>query len=1266
MLFRRTLFCLSLLVLAGCSSTPEDESHATPEDTGVDADTEETVGPICGDGVIDEGEACDSAQLGDATCVTAGFELGDVACGPTCELDLSLCRDAVCGDGVREGGEGCDDGNVEPGDGCGADCVSESCGDGIRNNDEDCEGDDLGGADCSDLGFATGELSCAEDCVWDPSACASARCGDGVVTAPEACDDGNRADGDGCAFDCVVEVCGDGLILGDETCDGSDMIVDTCPGDTLGVAQCDDACALGDPLCSDASVCGNGVLELGEACDLGDENGGPDCTVSCESSTCGDGLLSVAEACDGELINRLTCADFGLLAGTLGCESCTLQLADCHHPICGDGVIEGRETCDDGGREPDDGCSPRCQLEDCGDGVIDIDERCDDGAENSNAPDGLCRLTCQPAACGDGVVDPGLGEACDLGVLNHDAVGSACHSDCQPPMCGDGILDVGEGCDEGDLNLDVPDATCRPGCILPSCGDGIPDSGEACDAGIANSDAPNADCRVDCSAAFCGDGIVDTERGELCDDGANNSDDADASCRLDCLSQRCGDGIVDTGEVCDDGNLVEGDACTTLCELPNMAPVAVASFTLASTLYAVSFDGFESDDPDGEIVDYQWTFGDGDATSGSEPAPGPFHFYPGPGTYTATLTVTDNLGATGEDAVEVVIGSAPTVAVDAAVTTQCAPFTTHFTAVGTDLDDNIVSYEWDPQDGSEIETTTDPVFTHTYGPVTGTTNYVATVTAIDAVGYRSPPAELTITVLPSVGGGTVQWIGGDGSVWSDANVWCAIEGPRVPMLGDIVTVRPGSADILLDGDTTIQELDLISGRLNLGGHTLTVNGNVTVPASGVLGGVLAAGGDDASIQGGVETLHVVGQNVALRGVFGSVDITGSAYPADTDELTATDLIVRSGGSLNVTHRHLRVDNDMTIEGALILVEGLLTIGGAFNYGGVGGDLFTGIIRTHSFHQLPTGDPFEPNIPELSTDPVVTVELTGAAGSLTTLAGGNMAGFAALKVVAGADVTAVGPINVDYELALAGTLRGSSGGSVSEGPFVLDIGGVWENVGDLRVFGPAFPYGAVNGPVAFYVTQSWDQDVTTSSHMAFLDGSTCVQNGSVVDVGGDLRFVGGGELQLEPGEVLTVRGQLEWGGDTTSFNGGTLQLFGGMTMMPGSSAFMMSSGNVILGGSAPQIVSAPGSGAPILWPAVMIESDADVTFAGDGIGMEDLISEGTLRMAAGASVFYTTAVFAAGSRYDVPASALIGGEVCMDAGAIVIGETSPDCVGIEMP
>src|SRR5262245_29602906 len=91
------------------------------------------------------------------------------------------------------------------------------------------------------------------------------------------------------------------------------------------------------------------------------------------------------------------------------------------HLPCGDGDLDDDEECDDGNREPDDGCSRDCVIENppCGDGVRARREACDDG--NTVSDDGCradCRMVeegylCAPGIpctryyqCGDSRVDP--------------------------------------------------------------------------------------------------------------------------------------------------------------------------------------------------------------------------------------------------------------------------------------------------------------------------------------------------------------------------------------------------------------------------------------------------------------------------------------------------------------------------------------------------------------------------------------------------------------------------------------------------------------------------------------------------------------------------------------------------------------------------------------------------------------------------------------------------------------------------------------------
>ena len=70
----------------------------------------------------------------------------------------------------------------------------------------------------------------------------------------------------------------------------------------------------------------------------------------------------------------------------------------------------------------------------------------------------------------------------------------------------------------------------------------------------------------------------------------------------------------------------------------------------------VSFNGTSSIDPDGSIVAYSWSFGDGTPV-GSGPAP--THAYAAPGSYTVTLTVTDSDGATNAASRPLTVAPAP-------------------------------------------------------------------------------------------------------------------------------------------------------------------------------------------------------------------------------------------------------------------------------------------------------------------------------------------------------------------------------------------------------------------------------------------------------------------------------------------------------------------------------------------------------------------------------------------------------------------------------
>ncbi len=89
----------------------------------------------------------------------------------------------------------------------------------------------------------------------------------------------------------------------------------------------------------------------------------------------------------------------------------------------------------------------------------------------------------------------------------------------------------------------------------------------------------------------------------------------------------------------------------------NQKPVAAFS-NFPINVFAgqsVTFNASESYDPDGQIVDYTWDFGDGNTANGVVVQ----HVYAIPGKYTVTLTVTDNSGLSNSTSKEITVSQQP-------------------------------------------------------------------------------------------------------------------------------------------------------------------------------------------------------------------------------------------------------------------------------------------------------------------------------------------------------------------------------------------------------------------------------------------------------------------------------------------------------------------------------------------------------------------------------------------------------------------------------
>lgn len=153
---------------------------------------------VCGNDRKQVGERCDGQDLNGMSCTSLGFGAGVLGCRADCQdFDRAGCgAPEGCGDGVQDGVEVCDGEDLDRhscedlGFGAGQlDCLpncgafdTTGCGlpPGCGNDEIDgvaelCDGQDFGDLSCERLGFASGQLVCAADCLsYDKSGCVEA------------------------------------------------------------------------------------------------------------------------------------------------------------------------------------------------------------------------------------------------------------------------------------------------------------------------------------------------------------------------------------------------------------------------------------------------------------------------------------------------------------------------------------------------------------------------------------------------------------------------------------------------------------------------------------------------------------------------------------------------------------------------------------------------------------------------------------------------------------------------------------------------------------------------------------------------------------------------------------------------------------------------------------------------------------------------------------------------------------------------------------
>ncbi|MBN1205708.1 MAG: DUF4215 domain-containing protein [Myxococcaceae bacterium] len=263
----RLIIASLLFTLAGCVGAPPDGPHLDPGgDGGPIGGPDGGPNTACGNRTIQPGEACDDGNRNGGDGCAADCKA--VEAGWFCDVPGSACVRNECGDGRTSAGEACDDHNTFSNDGCSGQCAVESgytcpsgggrcvatrCGDNIIAGDEQCEDGDApptAGDGCD----TNCRLEFGYKCPTPGQGCTETICGDNIIEGTEQCEDLNNDMGDGCSPLCMNEprctngtctpVCGDGLIY---------------PGDTT--EECDDGNLSNNDGCS--STC---KLEPGFQC----------------------------------------------------------------------------------------------------------------------------------------------------------------------------------------------------------------------------------------------------------------------------------------------------------------------------------------------------------------------------------------------------------------------------------------------------------------------------------------------------------------------------------------------------------------------------------------------------------------------------------------------------------------------------------------------------------------------------------------------------------------------------------------------------------------------------------------------------------------------------------------------------------------------------------------------------------------------------------------------------------------------------------------
>ncbi len=494
--------------------------------------------PMCGDGIVTPhlGEECDGEDLNGQSCVTLGYDCGDLECveagaGNECRFNESQCVDATCGNGIIECNEQCE---------AASDC---SCGTGVPQCNNctcsctECTPNDTRQCGQTDVGECSfGTQTCTAAGNW--GSCIGA-----IYPTQEECFNSLDDDCDG-AIDMADSDCATTCTDGDTQCVGSQK-TQTCVGgvwvdDTFekindcsfprwkGDCTLGSSCYGGTVACQDygqAQVyCMNtsGTIQCNATCQSGFSDLYQTCCVDCNAQADPDGWCADTDPCtndqceaDGSCSHtpvaegtscgtgQLCCGSPPICMTTASCGECSGQPdgTTCTDDgnVCTDDTCQGgtcthsanNASCDDGNPcTTGDQCSGgSCQLATDRHNVLE--PAC--GPLNNMCCSGNCAYRCQnDADCDDG--NSGTTDTC----VN----GGTCNAICQYAMasnCGNITIDPNEDCDGSNLNgmtcEDFGYAGGTLGCVAPGSAQECTYDFSSCTLGCTGQ-PDGKDCRI--------------------------------------------------------------------------------------------------------------------------------------------------------------------------------------------------------------------------------------------------------------------------------------------------------------------------------------------------------------------------------------------------------------------------------------------------------------------------------------------------------------------------------------------------------------------------------------------------------------------------------------------------------------------------------------------------------------------------------------------------------------------------------------------------